>query len=509
MNIIPRLEKEIVAEGYITIPPDASVVKDNFEDYVLEIFWKRMNMKNAHGPEMFFISKDSSLEEEEYKISILSDKIKIFASTEKGVIHAFTTLYLIKDGDRRFPICEICDRPRYSHRGLHIDCSRHFFKTNRIKKIIEELSLVKINKLHWHLSDDQGFRVQIDKYPKLYTQCQGEYYTKDEICEVVRFAKIHGIEVIPEIDMPGHTRAMTAAYPNLSCSEKEVKLATCGGIYPVILCAGKESVYDFIRGILEELIPLFESDYFHIGGDEAPKHEWKKCAHCQRTMAMNGLRDEVELQGYFLRRIADDISKKYNKKIICWNDSLEFVRYLDGTELIQYWTLEHKEALPEFVKKGGHFIYSDMFDLYYDYVESMSPMKRSYTCRPVIAGSDYSDSGACIGFEACTWTEYIENAEMLEKRIFPRIYAMAENAWSGGSEVGYKDYKKRLKIFREKYSNVIWGAGDPKGIKKIVEKLQYAKTMSTGMSPEVREMTVTEASVSEEFMQMFKEKMIK
>ena len=481
MNIIPKPKKEKNLKGQVVLGAD----------YAKSIRYEQ----------------NDSLADEAYILKVKENEIVITASTVRGQIWGRKTLeQLIMEG--KAPLCTIEDEPKYSYRGFHIDCARHFHSIEELKKIILEASRVKMNYFHWHLSDDQGWRVEIEKYPKLYSQCNKEYYSKAEIKDLVAFAEENGVTIIPEIDMPGHTRAMTAAYPFLSCSEERVELATCGGIFPVILCPGKETTFEFVQNVIDEMVPFFKGEYFHLGSDEAPKHEWKKCPACQKRMKELGLKSEWELQGYFTRRIADYAKEKYGKKIILWNDSLETEKSLSDDEIVQYWSLEHREALPDFLNRGGHFIYSDMFDLYYDYPAAMSPMKRSYLASPMIDGHDYSDDEVLLGFECCTWSEYIDNPTTLENRMFPRLYALAENAWSGGIESNYEDFCIRLKTLMIG-SNIKCGNGDPKGLKKMVEKLGYAKTMSTGMPKEVRQMTVDAAAPSEEFMNLFKEKMLK
>lgn len=510
MNIIPKIKELELSTGYLELKKAVAVYSE-FEPFALTAFLARMNLEVESSGTTLSLFRNEIFAREEYQLRITSaGGIKIIAADEAGVINALTTLCLMGGNSGKVPAVEIHDQPEYSHRGLHIDCARHFFAVDEIKKIIEEISLVKINKFHLHLTDDQGWRIQIDRYPDLYTQCGENYYTKAEIKEIVAFAKERNVEVIPEIDMPGHTRAMTSAYPFLSCTGEKVQLAKCGGIYPVILCAGKDRTLDFVRDVLDEVLPLFESDVFHIGGDEAPKQRWKQCPDCQLKIKELGLKNETELQGYFTKSIKEYLAKQYGKKVICWNDSLDDMSHLDGDELIQYWSVDHKTNLPAFTKKGGRFIYSDMFDLYYDYVDAMSPMKRSFDFKPVIMDIDYADNPAMLGFEACTWSEYITDNDTLEKRIFPRIYALAEHAWSGGDtdENAYPDFKARLQNLRSLRTSTAWGSGDPNGNEKQAEKMEYIIKLSSGMDEETRAMTVESASVSEEFTRLFSEKMI-
>ena len=513
MKIIPKVKEYIGQEGSLTLADSLAVSYGDFSGETIEAFCQRTKTKIAENAEQrLSLERVEGLAEGAYVLSVKEDEITVKASDEDGIIYGLTTLYQMMDGKRQVPYGQVTDAPAYAYRGLHVDVARHFFDAAAMKKVIEEMSLVKINYLHWHLADDQGWRIAIDKYPELTRQCGDAFYSKDQIKEVVDFAKKRGITVIPEIDMPGHTRAMTAAYPFLSCSGQPVKLATCGGIYPIILCPGKDATFTFVKDVLDEIVPLFPGSYIHIGGDEAPKGEWKKCPDCQKRIEEKGLADEVALQGYFTRQIAKYLEENYQKKVICWNDSLEAVDFLEGQEIVQYWSLEHKKQLPDFIEKGGHFIYSDMFDLYYDYPAAMSPMKRSYTCRPLIDGKDYAGHPAMIGYEACTWSEYIETPQALEERVFPRLYAMAEHAWAGEkdtTEAAYGDYEERLDYFKKHFAKVSWGSGDPKGLKKTAEKMGYAKKMMTGMSPEVKASTVEAAAVSEEFTKTFTEKMMK
>lgn len=507
-GVIPKIKSIEEQEGFLDAGNGFSFSFNlsGFDDYCIKTFQSRT--KSVDGGNKITLAKNDSLQEEGYKLKVQTNEISIEASGNHGVINALTTLFLMIDKGGKLQCASIEDCPRLSHRGLHIDVSRHFFCIEELKKIVEEISLVKMNRLHLHLSDDQGFRLQIDKYPKLYQQCGDEYYTKEQIKELVEFAKLRGVTIIPEFDMPGHTRSFTAAYPDLSCTGEAVELAKYGGIYPVILCPGKEETFEFLENLWDEIIPLFDSDVIHIGGDEAPKTRWVECPCCQRRMADEDLHSENELQGYFTKRLSDYIKRKYDKKIICWNDSLEVESFLDSDDTVQYWSLEHKDTFGDFIGRGGRFIYSDMFELYYDYPAAMSPMKRSFLAKPVIKQIDYSSSNSFIGMEACTWTEYVDTNVKLENRIFPRIYALAENAWSETTVEGYKDFTNRLKEFKA-HSRVNWGSGDPKGIKKQVEKLGFIKTMSSGMPEDVREQTIGAAAMSDEFMATFKEKMLK
>jgi hexosaminidase len=311
-----------------------------------------------------------------------------------------------------------------NHRGLNLDCARHFFAADEVKKIVGEMAQARLNTLHWHLSDDQGWRIESKRFPKL--QATGPYYTQDEIKSVVDYAGERGIEVVPEIDMPGHTRSILAAYPELSCTGEQVALATAGGIYDVILCPGKEAVFNFLDELLDELCTLFPGPRFHTGGDEAPKTAWTQCPDCKRTMEKEGLKSAAELQGWFTNRV-NTLLKKHGKKCVCWNESLE-ADNLDSDIQIQFWTVNYFDSFRRFAERGGEFILSDMFHLYLDYPEAMLPLKRvfAWTEKPVLKTIDFSQYKGFQGVEACMWTEHVTTNQQLEAMLFPRLYAVGE-----------------------------------------------------------------------------------
>ena len=235
------------------------------------------------------LCRDPALPSEAYTLEARNTGIYITAAGEPGVIQALTSLWHFADG-RDIPCFSLSDSPRYAHRGFMLDCVRHFFEAAEIERILEEMALVKMNVFHWHLSDDQGWRIESAVYPRL-NEKGGAFYTKDEIRRILVFARERGIQVIPEIDLPGHTTALLAAYPELSCQGEQLNLAAGGGIYPIILCAGKESVYSFLYPLLDEVCGLFDGPLIHLGGDEAPKAEWERCEHCKGALEKHGLAD--------------------------------------------------------------------------------------------------------------------------------------------------------------------------------------------------------------------------
>ena len=373
----------------------------------------------------------------------------------------------------------------YNYRSLHLDCARHFFSVETVKKVIVGISYGNLNVLHWHLTDDHAWRIESKKFPQL-QECSGEFYTQEQIREVINFAKAHGIEVIPEIDMPGHNLALLSAFPEYSCKSDPVTPAKARGVYKTILCAGKDKTIQFIEDLLDEIIPLFDSPYFHIGGDEAPKDEWKECPHCNAKMKELGLTNYEDLQGHFTAQVCK-ILKKHGKTPIVWNDAL-LSKNLPDDIMVQYWTIDYAKEMLPFVEKGGKWIYSDMFELYLDYPHSMIPLKKIYEFQPHLYKYSIPNEEGLIGFEACTWTEHIDNEQKLCEHIFPRVYALAERA-NGEEHTDYESFKKRV---REKinllekasipYTKEEWW--DPKGKARRDDAIQFYFNMGAGVDEE-------------------------
>lgn len=411
---------------------------------------------------------------------------------------------------------------KYNYRSLHLDCARHFFSLETVKKVIEGISYGNLNVLHWHLTDDHAWRIESKKFPSLHEK-SGQFYTQKEIREIIDFAKKRGIEVVPEIDMPGHNLALLSVFPEYSCKGVSVAPAKARGVYKTILCAGKEDTYSFVEELLEEMIPLFDSEYFHIGGDEAPKDEWKECPHCNARMKELGLGCYEDLQGWFTAQICD-VVKKYGKKPIVWNDAL-LARNLPDDIVVQYWTIDYAKEMKNFVEKGGKWIYSDMFELYLDYPHSMIPLKKVYEFEPHLykyeipvvrreKGSEgWSDANSendehgLLGYECCCWTEHIETEQQLYEHIFPRVYALAERA-AGERHTDYESFKRRV---REKvklletagipYTKEEWW--DPNGKARRDDAINFYLNMGADVDEVEKKKQATSAAPKIEFVLHF------
>ena len=443
-----------------------------FSRECLTAFAGRTGLREAEGVPWLFLRQED-MAEEAYTLRVEAERVTVTASTEKGVIFGLTELYLrLENGE--VPLCDIQDGPRYPHRGLSLDCVRHFFPVEEVEKILEQMSLAKMYVLHFHLSDDQGWRIESLRFPALHRQ-SGDCYTRDELRHLVAFARRRGIDVIPEIDLPGHTTAILAACPELGCTGRRPKLATEGGIYDTILCAGKEEVFRFLEELLAEVVELFPDERFHIGGDEAPKAQWSRCPHCRKRLEELGETDFEALQADFTRRVIQ-ILERHGKRPICWNEALK--GGLREGITVQYWTKDGREQLTRHIRGGKPWIYSSMYETYLDYPYAMTPMRKLHKLR-------LPRKPGLLGLEAALWTEHISDPGKLHRQLFPRLYALGELGWRGGHGARHGFYRRMETLCALGQSMGIapmpregW---DPKGKQRQQEALGFFQKMNGGV----------------------------
>lgn len=386
---------------------------------------------------------------EGYKLSVKEDGVKVEASGAEGFFWATMSLkYMLLTGSV-LPCVEIEDKPRFAYRGFMLDTARHFFSAEFIKKIIDTLALFKFNRLHLHLSDDQGFRFGSKKFEKLVevgSKREGTrgdkiahcgYYTKAELCDIVSYAAERHIEIIPEVDIPAHTGAILASYPNLSCEGKTKKVDEFFGILGHTLCAGKEETYKFLFDLFDEIIEVFPSKYIHIGGDESDLSVWSKCPECQKTKKEYKLKSNLELKELMLRRVECHL-KDRGRKVICWNDA---VKCVSDDAVCQYWQGKLKETLA-FADKGGKVIVSKFSPYYLDYPHGMHSLKAVYQLNPILDGLSSDGVKNVLGVEAPLWTEFVDSETKALRQMFPRLLAVAERAWSSNAD--YDAFMMRL-----------------------------------------------------------------
>lgn len=342
----------------------------------------------------------------------------------------------------------------FAHRGFMLDSVRHMQSIEEIKKLIDALAVLKFNKFHWHLTDDQGWRFESGRFPVLNTAAAvrpysdfgktrinepyGRVYTKDEMREIVAYCAERGIDVVPEFDMPGHTSALLSAIPSLSCTGKDVKIKTHQGIFKDVLCLAKEETFNVITGIIDEFLEVFPGEYFHIGGDEAPHEHWKNCPECQRYMKEHGIESYAEYQNIFMNRIIDYLESK-GRHCIVWNEAANGAN-LDKRAVVQYWK-ENPKPTVKFINEGGKAILSPFSYCYFDYDYNITPLNRTYSLKPYLNGLTEEGRKNIIGIEGTVWTEYITENEQLEKLVFPRLIAVSKIAL-GESNKPYKDFVK-------------------------------------------------------------------
>jgi len=413
---------------------------------------------------IFEITGDSK--DESYDLIIENDVIQINANSKVGLFRGFTTLRQMIPNSCEYGGCVngfflpevlVLDSPEFEHRGLLLDCCRHFMEVEFIKKMIDNLALHKMNVLHWHLTEDQGWRIEIDAYPKLTevgawrTEIDGSkhggYYSKDEIRDIIQYAQKRHVEVIPEIELPGHSQAALAAYPYLGCTGEQLEVANRWGVFKDIYCAGNDSTLLFLKQVLTEVCELFPSSRIHIGGDEAPKVRWHSCDKCQNRIAEKGLNDEHELQTWFIEEIGLFLESK-GKTIIGWDEILE--GGLPDGAVVQSW--RGMSGASQAIELGSDVIVSPTSHCYLDYPLSSTDLKKVYSCNP---RPETVGDGRVLGGECNMWTEHTPQ-HLVESMVFPRAIGLSEVLWSGpeftGASDAYSDFIKRLEPHLDRLS---------------------------------------------------------
>ena len=413
------------------------------------------------------IKKDSE-PNEGYKLDITPKQITITASDGAGIFYAIQSMFQLmpidaNENNLSVPCAVIEDYPRFKWRGAHLDCCRHMFPVEFIKKYIDILSMYKLNTFHWHLTEDQGWRIEIKKYPKL-TEIgswrkesagdgipYGGYYTQDQIRDIVAYARDRYITIVPEIEMPGHSLSALAAYPELSCTGGPFETETTWGVFDDIYCAGNDKVFEFLENVLTEVMDLFPGMYIHVGGDEAPKARWHNCPKCQARIKELGLQNEQQLQSYFIQRIEKFINSK-GRSIIGWDEILE--GGLAPNAAVMSWRgIDGGIA----AAKSKHVAVMTPTDYcYFDYYQGsdtskepkaiggFTPLEKVYSYNPVPDSLSADEAKYIIGVQANLWSEYIDSPQKAEYMILPRLCALSEDAWTPNDLKNFSDFSKRL-----------------------------------------------------------------
>ncbi len=432
-----------------------------------------------------------------YRLNVTAKGIIINAEFDQGAFYGVQTLRQLlplsaEQRQLKLPYAlrnmNISDGARFPHRGLLLDCCRHFMSVDFVKKYIDALAYYKMNVLHWHLTEDQGWRIQIDKYPLLTevgawrTEKDGSryggFYTKEQIHEVVAYAAARHITVIPEIELPGHSTAAIAAYPALSCTHEKIEVENDWGVFKDIYCAGDDYTFEFLENVLTEVCELFPSPFIHIGGDEAPKFRWEHCEKCQKRMKQEKLKNEAELQTYFIERVAAFLSKK-GKRIIGWDEILE--GGIPADAMIQSW--RGMEGGEHAAKASHDVVMSPTSHCYFDYGLSATDLEEVYSFDPIPSSLSMTEAKFIRGGECNMWTEHAPQ-ELVDGKVFPRMLALAEVLWTYPEQRNYAAFYKRVEDHYARLRALNVAPGFPK-VPVSLEVEQQNNTMVVSLVPAI------------------------
>lgn len=488
INIIPTPRFLEIREGSFklydgvsigTTTPEAKKIATCFASKISQATGYDVKVDDK-GEITLLLDSSATFPPEGYTLNVESSRVRITASSHQGLFYGMQSFLqllpaeiesagIVENIGWKAPAVNIIDSPRFAYRGIHMDPCRHFMTVEEVKKQIDVLSMFKINTIHWHLTDDQGWRIEIKKYPRLAEvggrRIEGEgveygpfYYTQEEIKDIVSYAAEHFITIIPELEIPGHELAAISAYPELSCKGDSVTPRNIWGVEDIVMCPGKESVFTFLENVIDEMVALFPGTYFHIGGDECPKESWKSCSLCQKRILEEGIKPDKKhtseqlLHTYVVKRIGKYLAR-YNKKIIGWDEILEGKP--DSTATIMSW---RGDAAGISAALSGHDVIMSPGPngLYLDYYQGdskvepvaiggCSTLEKVYNYNPVpdtlvLIGKEHH----IIGVQANNWSEYFYNNNILEYHMYPRSLALAEIAWSDIERKNYMDFERRI-----------------------------------------------------------------
>ncbi len=450
-----------------------------FNDYLELVYGFKVGVNSTGNSIQFKIMSQLKLGKEGYLLKVDDKSVVITAATPNGLFYGMQTLKQMlptdaENGKLAIKAVEIKDEPRFVWRGNMLDCGRHFFPVSFLKKYIDILAMYKINTFHWHLTEDQGWRLEIKKYPLL-TEIShwrdstivghagrsnqydgmgyGGFYTQDQAREIVRYAAERYITVVPEIEMPGHSVAALAAYPNLGCTGGPYQVWGKWGVSKNVFCAGKDETFTFLKDVLDEVMAIFPSQYIHVGGDECPKDAWKECEDCQRRMKENGLKDEHELQSWFITQIDHYLSSK-GRSLIGWDEILE--GGLAPQAAVMSW--RGVAGGIEAAKQHHNVVMSPTTHMYIDYYQSEDkeneplsiggflPVEKVYSYEPIPDELTADEAKYIMGVQTNLWTEYVPNTKQAQYMLLPRLAAEAEVAWTKKELKDFSDFGKRLEI---------------------------------------------------------------
>jgi hexosaminidase len=440
--------------------------------YPLEIEMSAGTSRRANAILLTLDDRSHDLGTEGYTLTVTKNSVEITATAPAGIFYGVQSFYQLLPVEVEksaivsgivwsAPCVKIVDRPRFPWRGMHLDVGRHFFSKDSVERYIDLMAMYKMNMFHWHLTEDQGWRIEIKKYPRLTSvgawrqetmgDCtpHGGFYTQDDIREVVEYAKERFITIVPEIEMPGHCLAALAAYPELSCSGGPFRVGTEWGVVYDVYCAGKEKTFQFLQDVIEEVASLFPGPFFHIGGDEVPKLRWSNCRWCQERIKTEGLKDESELQSYFIKRIEKMLNAR-GKRLVGWDEILEGGLAPNAT--VMSW--RGIQGGIDAAKSGHDVVMTPTSYCYFDYYQGLEgeptaiggylPIDTVYAYDPVPPALSAAEAKHVLGAQGNVWTEWIPNFRQVEYMALPRLCAISEVAWSDKSRRDFRDFQRRL-----------------------------------------------------------------
>lgn len=471
IGLIPKPRILVRLDGHFTIPTLFTVAYSTRTATAAQILQEQIHKKigipcqlnpgSSGGNIKLDLSREQRLGNETYQLIINRQGITISAASRAGIFYGLQTLMQLMlhfETESQIPCLEIEDGPQYSWRGFMLDEARHFHGKDQTKRLLDIMAHYKMNIFHWHLADDQGWRVEIKRYPRLtktgavrpgtsYSFFNKKhngiphsgFYTQDDIAEIVAYAAERHITIVPEIDIPGHSLAALAAYPEFSCTGNSLTPATGPGIYSDIYCVGKEKTFEFLENIFQEILSLFPAQYIHFGGDETPIKRWKACPDCQNRAKNLGI-DLKDLQVYFTNRMAEYLFSQ-GKQVIGWSEVLH-PRLVDDI-IVQAWLPRPGEVI-QTAQNKRKLIVSLMTATYLDQTYPFIPLKKAYLFNPLEKGLSQEDSQQILGIEAPLWSEYVWNSSRLDYQVFPRLLAYAETGWTSPGQKDYSDFEERL-----------------------------------------------------------------
>ncbi len=489
----------IDAHTSIRVTASAENTAQHFAEWLRRATGFALPVSSESGTINLLIDASVNGGDEGYSLQVTPDHITIRAMTETGLFYGTQTLRQLLPVEAEsstpstgitwsIPGVTVEDSPRFSWRGMHLDVGRHLFPVEFIKKYIDLMALHKLNTFHWHLTEDQGWRIEIKQYPRL-TEIgsqraaspypadrktldgipYGGFYTQAEVREVVAYAQERNITVVPEIEMPGHAVAALTSYPELGCVGHGYNVRTFWGIAEDVFCAGNEDVYTFLENVLDEVLALFPSEYIHIGGDECPKIRWQSCPKCQTAIQREGLADEHELQSYFIQRMEKFLNMR-GRRLIGWDEILEGGLAPNATVMSWRGSKGGIEAASE----GHDVVMTPNIHCYFDYYQSEDteneppgighylPLENVYAFNPV-EGVPEDQAHHVIGGQGSVWTEYIPTSQLVEYMAYPRAVALAETVWSPSSALDYDDFLHRLRTHLQRLDQLDVNYRDPFG----------------------------------------------